>query len=106
MNNIHSDFPPKMEDGRNYSNWNTSAVLNEQIRSRENIKTNWEYREYLQKNADSIIAFDQSMACQQSGCPYSYTRTPKIQHQSDLKDSYLSREQLQTIYPFFKQSIQ
>ena len=39
-----------------------------------------------------------------SGCPYSYARTPIIR-QSDLKESYLSKQQLQqTMYPFLKQS--
>lgn len=101
MNNIHYDFPARMEDGRAYSNWQPSAVLTDQIRKREGIKTNWEYRAYLQKNADSIIEFDKSIACKQTGCPYSYTRSPTIHTQSDLKDSYLSRQELQTkMYTF------
>ena len=92
-----------MEDGRAYSNWQPSAVLTDQIRKREGIQTNWEYRAYLQKNADSIMAFDKTVACQQTGCPYSYTRTPTIQSQSDLQESYLSRQELQNkIYPFIK----
>jgi hypothetical protein len=101
MNNIHHDFPALMEDGRSYSNWQPSAVLTEQIRKREGIKTNWEYRAYLQKNADSIIEFDKSVACSQTGCPYSYTKSPTIHTQSDLKDTYLSRQELQTkMYTF------
>jgi hypothetical protein len=105
MNNIHFDFPALMEDGRAYSSWQPSAVLTDQIRQRENIKTNWDYRAYLQKNADSIIAFDKTTACQQTGCPYSYTRSPTIQTQSDLKSAYLSRQELQhKMYPFIKQS--
>lgn len=104
MNNIHFDFPAKMEDGRVYSNWQPSAVLTEQIRKREGIQTNWEYRAYLQKNADSIIEFDKNEACRQSGCPYSYSKTSIIRR-SDLNESYLSRQQLQqTMYPFIKQS--
>jgi len=104
MNNIHFDFPANMEDGRVYSNWQPTAVLNEQIRQREGIKTNSEYRSYLQKNATYIMEFDKIEACRQSGCPYSYTKSPVI-HKSDLKENYLSRQQLQqTMYPFLKQS--
>ena len=99
MNNIYEDFPAIMSDGRAYSNWQPSAVLNEQILKREGIKTNWEYRAYLQKNADSIISFDKTTACQQTGCPYSYRRNV-IQTTSDLKTSYLTRQELQTkMYP-------
>lgn len=102
MNNIHYDFPAMMSDGRNYSNWQPSAVLNEQIITRENIKSNWDYRAYLQKNADSIISFDKTLACQQTGCPYFCNRAT-IQTQSDLKDEYLSRKALQSkMYPHIK----
>lgn len=75
MNNFYSDFPAIMSDGRSYADWTPSAVLTEQIRKRENIQTNSDYRAYLQKNADSIMSFNRSMACQQTGCPYSYTHS-------------------------------
>ena len=58
-NNIHFNFPPIMTDGRNYSQWEPSNVTNEKIRESENINTNWEYRRYLQKNADTIIKTNQ-----------------------------------------------
>jgi hypothetical protein len=87
MNNYHQDFPALMSDGRSFSNWQPTAVLNDQIRTREHLKTNWEYRQYLQKNANSIIAFDQSTACQQTGCPYAYVKShPSFP--SDLKESF------------------
>ena len=87
MNNFHSNFPAIMSDGRSFSNWQPTAVLNEQIRTRENLKTNWAYRQYLQNNADSIIAFDKSTACQQTGCPYAYVEQ-SVTFPSDLKDSF------------------
>jgi len=101
MNNIYSDFPAMMQDGRAYSNWQPTSVINEKILHREKITTNWDYREYLQKNADSIIAYDISMACKETGCPYTYTRMPKVHVQSDLKNDYLTRVQLQErMYPY------
>lgn len=87
MNNYHQDFPALMSDGRSFSNWQPTAVLNDQIRSREHLKTNWEYRQYLQKNANSIIAFDQSTACLQTGCPYAYVKT-QSSFPSDLRESF------------------
>ena len=41
MNNIHTDFPANMKDGRVYSNWQPTAVINEQLRQNANIQTNW-----------------------------------------------------------------
>jgi len=99
MNNFHQDFPAIMSDGRSFSNWQPTAVLNDQIRTRENIKTNWDYRKYLQKNADSIIAFDQSTACQQTGCPYAYVQT-QPSYPSDLKEGFESRPGKKNKYKF------
>ena len=99
MNNFHQDFPAIMSDGRSFSNWQPTAVLNDQIRKRENIKTNWDYRQYLQKNADSIIAFDQSTACQQTGCPYAYVQT-QSSYPSDLKEGFESRPGKKNKYTF------
>jgi hypothetical protein len=83
MNNYYSDFPAMMSDGRVLSNWQPTAVLNDQIRTRENLRTNTEYRQYLQKNATSIMDFDKSIACQQTGCSHAYVPS-KPPHQKDL----------------------
>ena len=94
MNNIHFDFPANMEDGRVYSNWQTTAVINENIRIREKLKTNWDYRSYLQQNANHIINYNHTEACAQSGCPTTYSKI-KVNKDNDLKQVYLSRQQLQ-----------
>jgi hypothetical protein len=94
MNNIHFDSPAIMTDGRTYSNWQPCAVINENIRKRENIKTNWDYRNYLQSNATSIMSLDQRIACEQSGCTHVNNKI-STKTSSDLKQLYLSRQQLQ-----------
>jgi hypothetical protein len=99
MNNFYPNFPALMSDGRSFSNWQPTAVLNEQIRRRDNIKTNWDYRQYLQKNADSIIAFDQSTACQQTGCPYAYVQT-QSSYPSDLKEGFEATTRKKHKYSF------
>ena len=93
MNNIHLNFPANMEDGRVYSNWQTTAVINDDIRRKENIKSNWDYRSYLQQNANHIISYNHTEACAQSGCPTTYSKL-KVTTDSDLKDVYLSRQAL------------
>lgn len=94
MNNIHFDSPAIMADGRTYSNWQPCAVINENIRKRENINTNWDYRNYLQRNANSIMSLDKRKACEQSGCTLTNSKLSPIPP-SDLKQIYLSRQQLQ-----------
>jgi hypothetical protein len=113
-NNTHFNMPPIMNDGRNYASWQPDAVINKRIQKEENIKTNWEYRQYLQKNAFQIMNYNNSESCYELGTPshFNTEKTPssnvpyKFQStfdtnkpgfgycNSDLKNPYLSREQL------------
>lgn len=113
-NNIHFDFPPIMADGRNYATWQPGAAVSERIRQQAGIKTNWEYRKYMTQNADAIIRANQLEACDQCcACPARYgsgenvPSTPFLYRgctdrsqpygyeTSDLKNLYLSEQQLQ-----------
>ena len=113
-NNIHFNFPPIMADGRNFASWQPGAVVNEKIRQESGIKSNWQYRKYLMENADQIIKYNQLGACEQSSggvvnyggkeklndSPFLYNSylensQPFGYENSDLKSSYLSRQQLQ-----------
>jgi hypothetical protein len=106
-----------MNDGRNFSGWQPGNAVNESIRRSENIKTNWDYRRYLTLNADQIMNLNRIDAVNISGhgsfdvngyeqdnhrnVPFMYssvmdTREPFGYTQSDLKDTYLSREALQS----------
>lgn len=115
-NNIHFNFPPFMNDGRNYSTYQPGAALDDIIKKKENITTNSNYRRYLQQNADSIIKNNQLNACNECGtCPYINNNNTNNQQlngspyifdsilsndqpygyeNSDLKNLYLSKQQL------------
>ncbi len=117
-NNIHFNFPPIMSDGRNYSSWQPGAVINEQLREQNNITSNWKYREFLTKNATNIMNTNLILACDNCGaCPpkYNGNQNPSSQYNnpyvfsspldnsqpfgycdSDLKNIYLSRYELQS----------
>ena len=121
-NNIHFDFPPMMSDGRTYAGYIPEAVINDKIIQQNNIKTNAQYRQYLTYNADNIIYNNQVEACSQCGnCikqverklnnnpPFLYSspfdKTQPFGYQeSDLKNVYLSRQQLQSrkVAPFVR----
>jgi hypothetical protein len=112
-NNIHFDFPPIMMDGRNFAKWQPGAVINQQIRQDNDIKSNWQYREFLTKNADSIIESNQLDACDNCcycpslktgesipNSPFLYKSCvdksqPFGYENSDLKKLYLSSYELQ-----------
>jgi len=115
-NNIHFNFPPIMADGRNYASWQPSAVINDNIRKAENIESNWDYRRFMTNNGLQIMKLNNQEACfclginphVQSGrtpsqmVPHMYANTYDTNQPgygyttSDLKNPYLSREQLQS----------
>ena len=118
-NNIHFDAPPLMDDGRNYASWQQDAVSNNNIKVDANIKSNADYRKYLINNADKIIKLNQYQACNNCGTcinldnsqdnnvgssqtPYLFgsalsNNQPFGYENSDLKQLYLSREQLKVL---------
>ena len=115
-NNKYDNFHPIMSDGRNLSNWETSSNISNNIKKTNNIKSNWEYRNYLMNNADSIIKTNQIEACGEccsnnmfnnsktdNYTPYLYSSCsdkskPYGYETSDLKNMYVSRQELQSKY--------
>ena len=115
-NNIHFNFPPIMADGRNYATWQPEAVVNKRIQKQENIHTSWQYRQFLTNNGREIMKYNTMEACYDMGLPshvqsgntpssnvpYLYkssydTSKPGFGYcSSNLKNPYLSREQLQS----------
>lgn len=117
-NNIHFDYPPLMSDGRNFANWNSACSINDEIISQKKIQTNYQYRQYLIKNADGVIRANQIAACNDcctcqygnnnsnnnptsQGGKYLYqscadSTQPFGYENSDLKNMYISRQALQS----------
>lgn len=110
-NNIHFNSPPMMSDGRNFSSWQPEAVVNQRIQQKENIHSNWSYRQYLQQNAQQIMKYNSMESCYEMGLdahstadrtpsdnvPYlykSFADNGKPGYTSDLKSPYMTREQL------------
>jgi len=112
-NNRFPVFPPLMQDGRSIvSSWQPEAVINDRIVKNHGIQSNWQYRQFLNKNAKEILDHNFKDACNdtgfstfnityyQHGSPYRYgsieDRTlPLGVQETDLKEVYLTREQLE-----------
>jgi hypothetical protein len=113
-NNIYPGFPPKTADGRNIiASHQPEAVLNNNLVEQYNIKSNWEYRQFLIENSQEIIRQNFNEAATDVGyteryvpqnmaklsTPFQYNSyldnsRPTGFNESDLKSAYLSREQL------------
>lgn len=116
-NNIYSNMPPRMTDGRSLiASHQPEAILNETLLKNSNVSTNWEYRKFLTDNSQKIAQDNFREACNdvgyyerflpnERGYNSSTHSTPsnylQYKHQntllnenSDLKELYLSREDL------------
>jgi hypothetical protein len=103
-----------MSDGRLWAQWQPEAIVNRKIQKQENIQSNWSYRQYLQQNGLKIMHYNTTEACYDLGLdphtqtgktpssnvPYKFNSIYDTAHpgygycNSDLKNPYLTREQL------------
>lgn len=111
-NNLHFNFPPIMEDGRTFSTWIPGSAINDQLRAQHNIESNWDYRQFLMHNSTNVMDSNLQQCFNQSGysnlygqnvsnSPFLYSTVadksqPYGYEDSDLKNIYLSRNDLQS----------
>lgn len=110
-NNIHFDRPAMMSDGKNYTLYNPACDLNKKIQQKNNLKNNFEYRQFLITNGISIMNKNNKIVCEgNSECvkpsasninthkylfkKISDNTRPYGYESSDLKNIYLSRQDL------------
>lgn len=112
-NNQYPKFPPMMADGRAVvSSWLPESAINDHLIKKNGIQSNWEYRRYLTDNGYKITERNFKETCNDTGyhiqpaaastsanSPHSYASVydnakPFGYQDSDLKQQYLTREQL------------
>ena len=114
-NNKYEGFPPLMADGRTITaSFQPEAILNEHLLRETGVETNWQYRQYLTKHAKEIMKYNCVQTATDAGylkrytdlnqgethsTPYLYptyesNQRPKGYQDSDLKELYLTRDQL------------
>jgi hypothetical protein len=107
-NTLYPGFPPKMSDGRALvASWQPEAVINHNLVKTVGVESNWQYRKYLTKNANEIMKYNTNEAYNDVGYYKRFTEMPlfsdnvkqkskmkSISDVSDLKQLYLTREQL------------
>lgn len=117
-NNQYNDFPPLMSDSRAvFASWQPESIINNDLLKESGIKTNWHYRKYMTNNAKQIMKYNMTESCndvgyykrmynsepkkENTGTPYLYSSQMDNKdvfgvNQSDLKQLYLTREQLES----------
>jgi len=109
-NNIYSDFPAMMSDGRSHTENETACDINNQLQKSVGIKNNYDYRQYLINNGLDIMSQNTESSQECSNVrhfsdviahgkylfkSFSDNSTPFGYEHSDLKNLYLSRKQLE-----------
>lgn len=89
-NNAYDSFPPLMSDSRLFTHY---EPINNSIIEKNNIKSNYEYRQFLMKHGDSIRVDNKKNACDQTGyCQF--------QTQTDFHNKYLYKGLSDTTQPY------
>lgn len=91
--------PQSTPTPQNAAYWQPYSGLNNALRKQEGIKTNWGYRQFMTNHAIGIMNYNTVEAQQALGLPikfHSADSIPEVFHaNSDLKRSYVDREQIQ-----------
>lgn len=113
LNNIYENYPPLMSDTRYITSYKGNQQLNDHIKEKNNIQTNFDYRMFLTHNGEKIMETNQMNYCNSQGvCMYKNKYSPTsakylFQGQndthkpvgfetSDLKQDYIDRQSLQS----------
>ena len=114
MNNYYTMEPTQNINGISYNLWQPEALINKKILADAGITSNWNYRQYIQKNANDIMKFNTMQSIKASGNnPYTILNTkpsdniphlysslhdtnnpPNGFRESDLQQEFLNKQQL------------
>lgn len=116
MSNYYTISSTQQLQGTGYQLWQPEAETNQKILVDTNIRSNWKYRQYMQKNATDIMKFNTMQSIHTSGnnpytiantnpsnsTPHLYTSIHDTNNpsygfrDSDLKQDFLNKQQLKS----------
>ena len=68
-NNKFFGCPPRMDDGRHFTDYRGNCYVNNLIRANNNTFNSYQYRMFLTQNADNMMQMNRTNACQKN-CIY------------------------------------
>ena len=110
VNKWHTMTPKALQ----YSTWKSTDAANERVIYNAGIKSNWDYRRFMQKNANSIMQYNTYKTFNDSGTNphtiinngatqtqplmfsslFDTTKSPSFINDSDLKQQYIKKTQM------------
>lgn len=67
-NNKHFDCPPRMADGRHFTDYRPECYVNDHIRADNGITNNFTWRSFLTQNANQLMDLNRKHACEKNCC--------------------------------------
>lgn len=87
--NKHFDCPPKMADGRHFTDYRPSCDIDVAIRNDNSIKNNFQYRKFLQTNGVDIMNINRQHSCMKNCCTPCSTNSDNFNGGTMLPEKYL-----------------
>ena len=66
-NNKHFGAPPRMDDGRHFTDYRPNCHINNIIRTGNNVMNSFQYRTFLTRNADELMDINRRYATMKNG---------------------------------------
>ncbi len=66
--NKHFDCPPRMSDGRHFTDYRPECYVNDLIRADNGVNNNLQWRNFLTQNAEKLMDLNRQHACQKNCC--------------------------------------
>ncbi len=66
-NNKHLNLPPRMDDGRHFTDYRPNCVVNTNLKVDNKLLNSYEYRMYLTQNATKIMDTNKKISYAQNG---------------------------------------
>ena len=79
-NNKYFNCPPRMADGRHFTDYRPNSYSNNLIRMSNNIIGSYDYRQYLINNAGKLMQDNRLYVNEKNGCSVSTTVKCNAQH--------------------------
>ena len=67
-NNKHFGCPPRMSDGRHFTDYRPNCHINNIIRTGNNVMNSFQYRTFLTRNAGELMDLNRGYACMKNCC--------------------------------------
>ena len=81
-NNIHHNFPGIMNDGRLFTNYKNSSIIDKEMMEKQSFKSNQTYRKFLVDNANSIMNLNKQTYMSQNNVYYSNNEPLHIKYET------------------------